>query len=190
MVSYNYNSLIIGQLIPLIENQLTTYFNIDISDLNVSRNFQSTTQFIGAEEGAKKYQVYLSPTTSPSRVGRGFKVTSTDSGTVTNEYQEIKSCVIQVDCFANYDPEDNTSIEGMDLAELVSEMLMQQDVIETLTAIGIYPENCTQVRPAFSIDNKSQFESTPSFDYSLTYNSNYVKSLDKVTSVEGTIYRV
>ncbi len=163
MATYNYEGLVIAQIINVIKSQLTSYFDVDLTDLNVTRSNQPTSQYIGAVSDTKKYQVFITPISGGDSIGGGYKDSlNDDEDAVNRTYTEIEHGVYQIECYANYDSSDSTSLEGMDLAKTVRNMLMQQDTIEQFTAIGIYPENCTKVRPSFSVNNSGQYESTPS----------------------------
>lgn len=191
-MSYQYDGIVIGALAGVIQSQLTTYFSIADTDLNISRGYQPTKQYAGAVSGAKKYQVFINPITPGGAVGGGFEDNYTDGDDqVSRSYTAIKKVRYQVECLADFDINDDSSLEGMDLAQIVKDLLTQLDTIEELTAIGIFIVSCTDVRPAFSTSSNSNFESTPSFDVTLSYNSQYDKDLGRVVTVEeANIYRV
>lgn len=190
-MSYNYDGLVIKALSDVMRSQLTTFFGIADSDLSISRSYQPTKQLSGARSGSKKYQIFITPVAGGAAVGSGFDDELSDDETqVERSYRTIRPVTYQIECLANFDIADDESLEGMDLAQMTREMLDQLDTIEQLTEIGIFMESATMVRPSFSVNNESQFESSPSFDLVLTYNSVYVKGRDMVTSVNETMERV
>ncbi len=184
MASYNYDGVVIMAIAGVMRDQLTSYFNIDDSDLSISRGYQASEQYAGANPQSVKYQIYINPVTpSTSQVGRGFK---DDIGsTVSNRtYENIRRVTYQVNCLADYDEYDDTSLEAQDLAQAVNELIMQLDSIESLIGLDLNMQSVTSVRPSFTVNNQQNYESTPSFDMTLTYNVEYAKEVALITSVE------
>ena len=134
---YNYDGVVIVALSNLLRAQLTTYFGIDTNDLEISRSYQPTKQYIGAVTDTKKYQVFIAPITSGTPVGSGFYDTYNESdNSVIRTYQTVKPVTYQFDFLADYDPSDDSSLEAMDLAQLVKELFSQIDFIWELNGSG------------------------------------------------------
>ncbi len=191
MASYNYDGIVIVALGGVIRDQLTSYFSIDTDDLEISRSYQPTEQYSGARADSAKYQVFLTPVTAGTAVGRGNTDSIDDDDVFTRTHSLVRRVTYQVDCLSDYDPSDDTSLEANDLAQAINELIMTADSIESLTSLDLAIESVTTVRPSYSITSEAQYESTPSFDITLTYNVEYAKEMDLVTSVEmKEIYRI
>lgn len=184
---YDFDRAVIMQIIYLIENQLSTYYNIPLEDLRVVRNNQPTQQHAGAVTGSKKYQVFISQVPSGQTVGEGYNDEYTEGDDyVERTHYHIRRRVLQIECWSDFDPSDLNSLEGEDLAGIVRELLCQQEVLEELTEKSIYLQRTGAVRPIFAVNDQEQYQSTPSFDLTLTYNRKVTKDRARVVSIDGT----
>lgn len=189
MATYNFDGVVIMKVAEVIRAQLVDHFNIQDSDLRVTRSFQPTTQYAGARAGSEKYQVYITPITPPQPVGEGFSDTFNGMN-ISRDFRTIRSVTYQIDCLADYQPQNQDDIEAQDLCYAVRELLMHLDAIQTLTDLGINIESSTNIRPTFSVTSEREFESTPSFDIKLSYNSSYIKQTSVIESIDGSLNKV
>lgn len=186
MTTYNYDGIVIKKLGDVIRDQLVNHFSINSNDLRVTRSFQPTQQAPGARPDSKKYQVFIAAVTPPQPIGGGFTDSGATSSSISRNYRTVRSVRYQIDCLANYQPQNPDDIEASDLCYAMRELLTQLDAIQKLTEIGIYFESATDVRPQFTVSSENQFESTPSFDVKLTYNSSYTKDTAVIQSIDGS----
>lgn len=170
---------IVNALITEIENQLTIY---GLANFRVTRSNQPTNQHAGATLGKSKYVVLVTPISNP-KIGWGRKYN--DDETVTITHNQAKT--YQIDALVDFDPSDLNDIPASDLCSIVSDMIQQPDAIRNLRDSGVRVENCGDVRPTFSVNNEDRFESTPSFDLTVTYNSQYTKSAPDIDGVNHTL---
>jgi hypothetical protein len=186
MTTYNFDGVVIKNLGDVIRDQLVNHFGISSNDLRVTRSFQPTQQATGARSGSKKYQVFITAIIPPQPVGGGFTDSGETSSSISRTYRTVRSVRYQIDFLADYQPQNVDDIEASDLCYAVRELLTQLDSIQKLTALGIYFESATDVRPQFTVSSDNQFESTPSFDVKLTYNSSYTKDTAVIQSIDGS----
>lgn len=188
-MNYSIPGIVMMKVGNEIKSQLMQRFGIADEDIHVTRSYQPTTQYSGAREPSAKYQIFLTPTTPPSTVGRGHKDSASVNG-VDREYKEIVPAVFQIDFLSDYDVNNPNDLEAVDVANAARHMIMHLDAISNLTALGIYVEKATQVRPVFTTTSEAEFESTPNFDLSLTYNSSYIKETPVIESIDGSTYNI
>lgn len=195
MPNYNFDGAAINQLAIEIERQLTTYFGFDSADLEVSRNNQPTQQHAGAEDNSPRYQIFITKVSAGVRVGGGFKDIYNDSTNLNDRnYTHIVPGVYQVDVLAapiqsETDPSD-ADYEANDLSQLLSNMINQMDFITSMRNLGIYIEKAGESRPSYIVNDSELYEMNPSFDINLHYNSEYVKALPRVASIDGITRQV
>lgn len=164
---------IVNALMTEIENQLGLY-GIAPADLRVTRSDQPTGQASGAVSGTEKYQVFISPVTS-QQIGSGWKRTVSEI-----KYDQTKAKSYQITCLVDFDYEDPSAFPASDLAQIINDMIQQRDAVRNMRAKGVYLQQCTDVRPAFFVNQSDQYESGPSFDITVIYDSGYTKSVDLI----------
>ena len=59
-------------------------------------------------------------------------------------------------------------------------MLQQRDAARNLRAKGVQVQECSNVRPTFSVNNSDNYESEPSFDITIIYQSSYTKEIETI----------
>ena len=164
---------IINALMLEIENQLAIY-GILPADLHVTRSNQPSSQYSGATSSTKKYQVFLTPVVS-TQIGSG----SDRQGDKIN-YQHVKAKSYQISCLVDFDYADVEAIPAHDLAQIINDMLQQRDAARNLRTKGVQVQECSNVRPTFSVNNSDNYESEPSFDITIIYQSSYTKEIETI----------
>ncbi|WVH05511.1 hypothetical protein KKJFFJLC_00005 [Vibrio phage vB_VpaS_PGB] len=189
MTNYSIPGIVMMKVGEEIKSQLMLRFGIAEEDIHVSRSYQPTTQYAGARDDAAKYQIFISPVMVPATIGRGHK-DKLENDIFTREFTEVVPAVFQIDFLSDYQPQNIDDLEAIDIAKAARETIMHLDAISNLTAIGIFVEKSSQVRPAFTVTSEAEFESTPNFDLSLTYNSSYIKETPVIESIDGSIHSI
>lgn len=183
----NSDNPIILALSEEIEDQLVN-IGFDLTDLMVSRGSQPTSQHAGAVTETAKYQVFITPITRSNLV---MQRTDDTSGTeLEATYTHSNLMTIQIDCLTDFDPSDSSSIDGNNFAQTIKELLGHFDALSSLRSKGVSIVNCGAVRPSYTILNAGLYESTPSFDLQINYNSQRTKTLPSTSTVSGTTERV
>lgn len=185
MTTYDIPGIVMIKVGDEIAAQLVQKFGIDIADIHVTRSYQPSTQYVGARESTAKYQIFVSPVTPSATIGRGH-TDKLNGDVLERDYREIVPATFQIDILSDFNPLNVDDYEAMDLANAARNMIMQLDAISNLTALGIFIEKATAVRPSFTVTSDAEFESTPSFDLSLTYNSSYIKQVPVIESITGS----
>lgn len=186
MTSYIVPGVVMMKVGDEMAAQIAQRFGIDPADIHVTRGYQPSTQYSGARDTSAKYQIFVNPTTPPATIGRGH-TDRLNGETFEREYVEVAPAVFQIDFLADYNPKNPDAYEAMDIAMAASDMIMHLDAITNLTNQGIFIEKATQVRPVFTVTSEAEFESTPNFDLSLTYNRSYVKETPVIESIDGSL---
>ncbi len=173
-------------LIEEIESQLIG-IGIDAADLEVSRSNQPTAQHAGATGSTAKYQVFL---TTASRGAVVMERTTSGETELTASYKHNNTMTVQIDCLTDYDPADEDSIDANNFIQTIYELLKQFDALSSLRDKGVSIINCGAVRPSYTIMDSGFYESTPSFDLQINYNSQRSKVVPSTNTVSGDIYEV
>lgn len=174
------DGLIVKALIQEIKTQLGIY-GIQPADLRVTRSNQPTAQYPGATNGAKPYQVFITPVAS-TQVGYDRRYSGSDL-----TLNHVKQASYQISIMTDFDPATMTVMPAHEVAQIINDMIQQPDAIRTLKAAGVDIQSCTDVRPAFEVSESEQWQSMPSFDIVLSYNTQYVKPVPGVTYTDGTL---
>lgn len=169
---------IVAALMTEIRTQLVSY-GINTNDLRVARSDQPTAQ----NAGSKKFEAYITP------------VTNTDVGWLRRYGNDYSSLTInhvdqssyQISTLTLFNPANPNDIPAQDLAKIIHDMIQHPDAIRTLKSKGVDIQECSPVRPSFQLNDSDEFESMPSFDVTVSYNSAYTKAIPVVTSADGEI---
>jgi len=170
---------IVAALISEIKTQLVIY-GIASADLIVSRSNQPTAQ----NARRAKYQVFITPV-SNTQVGWSRKYVDNDL-----KINHVKQKSYQISALADFDPTDAASIPAHDLVQIVNDMIQQPDSVRTLKGKGVDVQECGNVRPSFEVNEGDNWESQPSFDIVVSYNTEYIKPVSLFDDVTGEINRV
>ena len=164
----NSNQLIIA-VIEEIENQLNM---VGVSDFEVSRNFQPTDQYSGADVDSDiKTRIYLHSITNPV-IGHSRKYNSTSTKRADLQHS---TKVYQVSVLHSFDYTDVDAMTPEDMCALVRALLDSPDAIKNLRANDVYLQEVGDVRPIFFVNDKDQNESVPNFDLTVVYRSEIIK---------------
>ncbi len=177
---------IVAALIAEIKRQLNLY---GVSDLRVSRRSQPTRQHSGAAQGAEKYQVFIEPVTN-TNIGWGRTYSQQPDESLGLTINHVKQKTYQISALSDFDPANPSDIPAHDLAHIVADTLEHPDSIRALKSAGVNILSCTPVRPAFDLNESDQWESTPSFDVVVSYNTQYTKPAQVVGDTIGAVGRV
>lgn len=160
----------------------------DSQDISVTRGNQPTSQHSGAVKNTKKYQVFITPITRNKVVMS--KTTRIDIDQLKTDYLHNKIITFQIDCLTDFDHSDINSIDANNFSEIVNNLLMHFDALKTLREKGVSVVTVGAVRPSYNILNSGVYESAPSFDLQINYNSQYTKDENGTSEVIGEYYGV
>lgn len=173
-------------LIEEIENQFTLF---GISNAEVSRGYQPTNQFTGADKDDPiKTRVFLYAITNPNH-GRSRRYSGGNLDPKRSDYQH-KAKAIQVSVLHYFDPGDVNARTPEDMSNLVRDLIDSPDAIKNLRDKKVFLQECGDVRPIFTINDKDRNESTPNFDLTVNYTSSIEKASSTVTDVESVVQGV
>lgn len=178
---------IVSALITEIRTQLEQY-GIASADLNVMRSSQPTAQYPGAVPGTAPYQVYIQPVTN-EQVGWSRKYSGAP-GSYTRTVKHTKIRDYQISTLTDFDPATMAVLPAHDLAEILSDMLQQPSATQSLRESGVYVISTTAVRPVFEVNKQDLWQSMPSFDIRVSYNSEYSRTVDTVSDAELDVHNV
>jgi len=85
---------------------------------------------------------------------------------------------------------DYSLLTASDLVNLCARILLTQAAVDTFSANNIGLLRINDVRNPFFIDDRGQYEASPSFDVQLTYKTDMVSLVPSTTEVTAEIYEV
>jgi len=80
-----------------------------------------------------------------------------------------------------------TTITNSDYLNAVAMIMNSIDFIKTIKSKGITMLRITEVRDPYFKDDKNQFQSNPSFDFTIVYNRAMLSTVKKISTVEHKI---
>lgn len=162
-----------------LDSQLTGQ---GVTDFEVSRNQQPTNQYTGADKDDPiKTRVFLYAITNPTN-WRSRRYTGEDVNLKrTDIYHKSKS--IQISVLHYFDYTDVNALTPEDMCNLVRDLIDSPDAIKNLRDNRVYLQEAGDVRPVFTVNDKDQTESMPSFDIIVNYQQSIVKSAGYVDTV-------
>lgn len=181
-INFTYAALsseIRGQLVGL---------GFDTNEIRIVRGSQPTKQAVGAAKDMRKFQVFLTPVT-PGKVVM-TKTNRIDGEELKADYTHSQMLTWQVDCLTYFDPSDINSIDAHNLCQTINDLMGHFDALKSLRDQGVSIVNCGAVRPSYTIMDSDTYESTPSFDLQINYNSQYTKTVPSTSEVTGEFNEV
>lgn len=108
---------------------------------------------------------------------------------VHTETQQYES-TFQISVLATQNPATPSQYTASDICNLCASILQSSTAIETFEAQGVGIERVTEVRNPYFLDDREQFEASPSFDFTLTHRQIVVSTIPIAQSIDLEMYTV
>lgn len=167
---------VIKVIIAELRSQLPIY---GLADVKVKQSYQPTQQAVSEER-----RIFIHKVANP-QVGSGFIYNGT-----TRKQQFLKRATFQFDALAQQDPQDVNSLTASDIVTIAADALQSYDSVRNLRANGVNIERVTDVRSIYFINDKDRHESSPSFDFIVSYQHEYEKEIPVITGINQNYYGV
>lgn len=156
-----------------------------VTDIPVKQGYQPTTQ------GRVPRCVYFWPLTDVPE-GWQYRAQATDPVSLelrTRETQ-IMATSYQMGALIPDDPSDDNQKTAMDITALCRQIVCSQPFVTALTAQGVGVRRPSDIRNPQFVNEQSQFEYEPSFDFTVTHKQVIIQLTDSIEAVEFNIHRV
>ena len=118
----------------------------------------------------------------------GFRKTEDcwDELTSTLVHKEIQTyeTTFQLSALATQNPATPTQYTASDILNLCASVLQSQVSVATFIAAGVGIERVMDVRNPYFLDDRAQFEASPSFDFVMTHKQIITSTTPILTSLE------
>ena len=173
-------------LIALIRRELLAGLaRYGITDIPVKQGYQPTTQ------GRVTRCVYFWKLPIAT-VGAQYRTHATDPGTLelrTKETQILASA-FQVGALIPDDPSDDDQKTAEDITILCRQIVVSQPFGIAMKAANIGVRDVTPIRNPQFVNELSQYEYRPSFDFTVTHKQSIIQLTDSIEAVEFNLHRV
>lgn len=154
-----------------------------LDNFQVLRHYQPSTQAVKASALDKiKTKVYVQRVTNNPINPVGY---ATDTAIVHNFRARI-----QINVLHYFDINDPDELTAEDVCQLISSRLFTMPAIESLRSYGVRLESRGSITNSFFVNEASRYESNPSFDLIVTYQSNGRRNVDSIVDVTGNLKTV
>ena len=119
-------------------------------------------------------------------LGRWDKWDSINNKMVHTEAQYMES-TFQVSTLVRQSPYKPNAYTAADLANEVASIMQSDNTRDILNNSGVGILRITDIRNPYFVDDKDQFEASPSFDFTLTYENFRVTDGTKITNFDYVI---
>jgi hypothetical protein len=179
--------LLDNTLIALIISTLTAgEATAGIPGLPLKQAFQPTQQGVNTQPTAYLYKI------GDRRYGftrRSDEWDSQNSRMVHTEIQQYET-TFQLSALATQDPKTPTQYTASDILNLCASILQSSVAIQTFESHGVGIERVTDVRNPYVLDDRAQFEASPSFDFIMTHKQIITSYTPVITGTELQILTV
>lgn len=173
-------ALIMAQVLPLV--QATS----GLETVKMARNFQPRQQ--GAPSGPYVYFIKLSDHRHGSPERRD--VWDEDAGAFVHTETQRYETTLQFMALVPQDPKATTGLTESDILNAVSGIMQSDAIISAFQAQEVGILRVTEVRNPYIVDDRDQFEATPSFDVVLTHTRQRVTALPAVVTYQANVSRI
>lgn len=174
------------ELITLIRAQLVAGLDrYGVPDIPVRQGYQPTTQ------GRITRCVYfwlLDDT--PEGWQYRSKITDPQTLTLTTRETQIVASSFQVGALIPDDISDDAQWTAKDVTEICRQVVQSQPFLKALTAQNVGVRRPTLIRNPQFVNEQSQFEYRPSFDFTVTHKQSIMQLTDSIETVEFNLHRV
>lgn len=174
-----------NSLIALFGNALLSGFtDIGIS-VNLVQAYEPTNQ--GANSAATVYfQKLLN-----KRYGFTGRNSRWDTLTNTMIYDETQviETTFQINALVRQNP-SSLSYTASDIVNFAAAIMSSSKMIRTLQAAGVGIYRITEIRNPYFVDDRGQYEASPSFDFTLSHNQDIITTAPIVQSIDYNFTRI
>lgn len=169
------DNLIIAAIKSCLDENLPLW---GLNDFEVSRSAQPTDQSVsGGYDTTYKTQILLHQISH---------VIFHDAPEMSGEFMvNNRGARIQFDIIHNFDPSDISELTPDDVAELVSDLLVDPYIIKKLRQDGVRVQERSSIRPLFFVNESERYENMASFDLFVTYETHRYRRIDTTRAVVG-----
>lgn len=158
----------------------------NVTGVSVLQSYQPTQQ--GTASGRAVYLSAL-PQVPVGHVRRD-SVYDVPTSTMVDSELQTWLATYQVNALAKQDLSDTTSLTAADIVRAVRNIMQSSKTIARLRTEGLAILRVNELRNPSFVDDNGQFEYSPSFDFTLTYDELYTAEGLVVETVEYNINRV
>lgn len=169
--------------IPIISYGLTQY---GFSNVPIVQAFQPTQQGVNTQPTVFYFKLY---DRRYGFLGRNDEYDLVNSRMIHSEKQRYESS-FQVNALVINDPLVTNSFVASDLVNAVSQSLQSDYAVQTFESNNVGVLRISEIRNPYFLDDRDQFESSPSFDFTLTYTQVYSSQVPVVDIFDYEIYRI
>lgn len=174
------------ELVALIRTQLLAGLaRYGVTDIPVKQGYQPTTQ------GRVTRCVYFW-LLSDTPEGWQYRERATDPVTLelrTKETQIIASS-FQVGALIPDDPTNDAQLTAKDITVLCRQVVQSQPFVIALGKQGVGVRRASDIRNPQFVNEQSQYEYQPSFDFTVTHKQSIIQLTDSIETVEFNTLRV
>lgn len=120
-------------------------------------------------------------------VNRSNRWDELTSKMVYTETQIVES-TFQINALVKQNPQV-LSHTASDVVNIVASIMQSQSTIQTLKAAGVGIYRITEIRNPYFMDDKDQYEASPSFDFTLVYNQSIITTAPIVQTIDYNFTR-
>ena len=122
-------------------------------------------------------------------LGRRDKWDSVNSKMVHTEAQYME-CTFQISALVRQSPYSPDKYTASDLVNEVASIMQSDNTRDILNASGVGILRVTDIRNPYFVDDKDQFEASPSFDFILTFEDRRVSTVPIIDAIDYVINAV
>jgi hypothetical protein len=142
----------------------------------------------GVPSGISVYLTMIAP--KPLGHVRRDSVYDTVLETMTHTELQTWTQLYQVNAMSIQDPADVNQLTASDILKVVRQTLQSSAFIASIKAHGLAILRVNELRNTPFVNDKDEYEYSPSFDFTLTYDELYTVAAPIVETVEYNIERV
>jgi hypothetical protein len=105
-------------------------------------------------------------------------------------YRQLYETTFQISALSAQNPKDMNSLTASDLVNITSEILQLDSTIKELKSNNVGILRISDIRNPIFVDDRDQFEESPSFDFTLRHFQDRDSIIDFVTEIDGNIYNI
>lgn len=173
-------------LIALIRRELLAGLaRYGITDIPVKQGYQPTTQ------GRVTRCVYFWKLPIGT-VGAQYRAHTKDPSTLelTTKETQILASAFQVGALIPDDPNDDDQKTAEDITIMCRQIVVSQPFVTAMKAANIGVRDVTPIRNPQFVNELSQYEYQPSFDFTVTHKQSIIQLTDSIEAVEFNLHRV
>ena len=173
-----------NQLIALFGGIITAGLTANGVSANLAQSYEPTKQGVSSSNTVYFFKINDKRHGWVNRANRWDALTSK---MVFTETQVVES-TFQINALARQNPAV-LSKTASDIVGIVASIMQSQSTITTLQAAGVGIYRITEIRNPYFMDDRDQYEASPSFDFTLVYNQSIITTAPIVQTIEYNFKR-